>query len=150
MKIHLKQIPQGGTLHIEGEEDASFVGFEEAGFKPVGPVVYSIDAGLSDDGLFATGSVSVRVKGRCVACLEDFETEVVLDPYATQVELDGRELVDLTGEIREDMHLALPAHPRCDGDGTRTCPARFPQAPATDLPATNTGWDALDKLNIKN
>ena len=30
MKIHLRQIPQGGTLHVEGVEDAGFLELEEA------------------------------------------------------------------------------------------------------------------------
>ena len=30
MKIHLRQIPQGGTLHVEGDEDAGFLDLEEA------------------------------------------------------------------------------------------------------------------------
>ena len=30
MKIHLRQIPQGGSLHVEGVEDADFLELEEA------------------------------------------------------------------------------------------------------------------------
>jgi uncharacterized metal-binding protein YceD (DUF177 family) len=59
-------------------------------------------------------------------------------------------LVDLTPQIREDIHLALPAHPRCDADGRKICPARFSQAPAdASQPPGNAPWGALDKLKTE-
>jgi uncharacterized metal-binding protein YceD (DUF177 family) len=154
MKVHLRQIPQGETLHLEGEEDGGFLELEEVGAQAVSPVFYSLDAGLSDGGLFAAGRVSVRVRLKCVACLEPFEMDLVIDSFATQKELDGRELVDLTPEIREDIHLALPTYPRCDSEGGKTCPASFPQAPAEDaatpIDSGNAAWEALDKLKNKD
>ena len=60
MKVHLNQIPPQG-LHIEGEKDAKL--FDLRGgpqhVKPLGPVRYSLDVGLSDGGLFATGTLAV-------------------------------------------------------------------------------------------
>lgn len=151
MKTYLRQIPQGGTLHLEDEADPAFLELETADIQPVSPLRYSLDVGLSDGGLFAAGSLSIRVKMKCVACLEDFETDIVIDPFALQKELDGREEVDLSPEIREDIHLALPAHPRCDADGRKTCPASFPQAPAdASTPSGTAAWNALDKLKTDN
>jgi uncharacterized metal-binding protein YceD (DUF177 family) len=151
MKVHTRQIPEGGTLHLEGEEDASPLGLEEAGAEPIGPLEYSLDVGLSDGGLFATGFIAQRVRMTCVSCLEPFEKEVVIDPFATQIELDGNELVDLTREVREDIHLLLPAHPRCDHGGEKTCPASFPAGARTaPLPMEKSArpaiWEALDQL----
>lgn len=151
MRVHLRQIPAGSTLHIEGEEDAGFVGFEEAGAQAVGPVEYSLDIGLSDGGIFATGRLAVKVRLRCVACLEDFETTLEVPEFALQKELDGRELVDFSEEVREDIQLALPAYPRCDAEGRKTCPASFPPAPADSSPSSGTSaWNALDKLKTDN
>ena len=152
MKVHLRQIPQGETLHLEGEEDPAFLGLEEAGAEPVGPLKYSLDAGVSDGGLFASGCLAQRVRMTCVSCLEPFETTLVSDPFGLQVELDGRETVDLTPEIREDIHLLLPAHPRCDKGGEKTCPAHYPAAaPSSALKPEETArpaiWAALDQLN---
>jgi uncharacterized metal-binding protein YceD (DUF177 family) len=121
MKIHLRQIPQGGTLHVEDVEDPRFLELEEIGARAVSPVRYALDVGLSGGGIFATGRVGLRIRFKCVACLNEFETDVVIDPFALQKELDRRESVDLTPEIREDIHLALPAHPRCDADGRKIC-----------------------------
>jgi uncharacterized metal-binding protein YceD (DUF177 family) len=149
MKVHLRQIPDGSTLHLEGEEDPEFLGLGEAGAEPVGPLEYSLDVGLSDGGLFATGMVAQRVRMTCVSCLEPFEREIVVDPFAIQVELEGSELVDLTPEVREDIHLLLPAHPRCDQGGEKTCPAHFPAGARTNpLPTEKAARPALDKLNL--
>lgn len=151
MKVHLNQIPAGGTLHLEGEEDPASLVLEEAGAEPVGPLRYSIDAGVSGGGLFATGNIALRVRMTCVSCLEPFERELVSESFVTQIELGGSELVDLTPEVREDMHLLLPAHPRCDSGGEKPCPAHYPASARTSLlqlektvrPAI---WKALDQL----
>jgi uncharacterized metal-binding protein YceD (DUF177 family) len=150
MKIHLRQIPQGGTLHLEDAEDPRFLELEEIGARPVSPLRYALDVGVSGGGIFATGRLRLSVRLRCVACLNEFETELTIEPFALQKELDGRESVDLTQEMREDIHLALPAHPRCDADGSKICPARFSQAPAdASQPSGNAPWEALDKLKTE-
>jgi uncharacterized metal-binding protein YceD (DUF177 family) len=150
MKIHLRQIPQGGTLHVEGVEDAGFLDLEEAEAHACSPLEYELDVGLSGGGLFATGRLSVCVRLRCVACLDEFETTLSVDHFALQKELDGRESVDLTEEVREDIHLALPAHPRCDAQGKKTCPARFSQAPGdASQPPGNAPWSVLDGLKTE-
>ncbi len=112
MKVHLRQIPSGETLHLEGEEESSLLELELADAQPVGPLSYSLDVGVSDGGLFATGRLTQRVRLKCVACLEPFEKEIISNNFATQIELTGNESVDLTSEAREDIHLLLPAHPR--------------------------------------
>ena len=150
MNVHLRQIPAGDLLHLEGSEDAGCLDLEEAGASPASDLDFSLDAGLSDGGLFATGRLAVTVRVTCVACLEEFEMEVIVDPFVVRKELDGRELVDLTGEAREDIHLALPAHPRCDGQGRRACPATFPQPPDDPSQSAGQAWDALNKLNTEN
>jgi len=148
MKVHLLQIPQGGNLHLEGEEDAAFLGLEEAGASAAGPLRYNLDIGTSDGGLFATGSLAVRVRFTCVVTLEPFEKEISIPDFATRVELGGAELVDLSPEIREDVHLALPAHPRSDA----IPPGQFFSAEIAS--AENDGgqagpWRALDQIKPK-
>lgn len=149
MKVHCRQIPQGETLHLEGEEDAKPLGLGEAGATAVSPLSYSLDVGLSDGGLFATGRLAVRVRMQCVACLENFEMEIVVDPFAMQIELTGNELIDLTPAVREDIHLVLPPYPRCDTGGGTKCPAAYEGAPLANQQQpgmTASAWDALDKL----
>jgi uncharacterized metal-binding protein YceD (DUF177 family) len=118
---------------------------------PAGPIQCSLDIGVSDGGLFATGSLQLPVQMECVACLRTFETTLSVPDFAAQVDLEGRESVDLTPAIREDILLVLPSHPRCDADGRTKCPATFQSAPAAPLteevdPST---WNALDQLKPK-
>jgi uncharacterized metal-binding protein YceD (DUF177 family) len=152
MKAHLHQIPEGDTLHLEGEESAVPLELDQAGAMPVSPLSYSLDIGRSGSGVFATGRLGVRVRMQCVVCLEDFEFDLVAEPFALQTELTGSESIDLTPFIREDMHLLLPAHPRCDTNGGLTCPAQHNGAAdagrrSSQSPAS--AWDALNKLKIK-
>jgi len=150
MKVNLRQIPEGGSFHFEGEEDTKNLGLEEAGATPLAPLSFSLDCGISDGGFFATGRLAVDLKLRCVACMEPFEMKLEVYPFAMQKELDGREAVDLEPEIREDIQLAVPAYPRCDVEGRKTCPASFPAAPAEAFqPPSDAAWDALDKLKAE-
>ncbi|HEX8371201.1 MAG TPA: hypothetical protein VF585_00345 [Chthoniobacterales bacterium] len=154
MKVHLNQIPPEG-LHLEGDEDHDILEINDELIKPVSPVHYSVDVGLSEGGLFATGRLSVGLEMECVRCLQKFERTFEFDEFATQLELTGAEMIDLTPAMREDILLALPTHPHCDWDGETICPGvRFTPAVnnltdeiiESDAPKA---WDALDQLQIR-
>jgi uncharacterized metal-binding protein YceD (DUF177 family) len=151
MKVHTNQIPAEG-LHLEGEEDSAILGLADALFRPAGPVEYSLDIGLSGDGLFATGQIGVDVDTQCVTCLEAFRLPVRVPDFAAQVELEGREMVDLTDPVREDILLALPPHPHCDWNGEKECPGAFHREddtasdPESEKPDV---WNALDQLKLQ-
>jgi len=147
--VHLKQVPPEGK-HLEGEEDPGFLDLAAIRAKAAGPVHYSLDVGLSGGGLFATGRVAVPVEMTCVACLQPFVYEAVSDPFAAQVEIEGRELVDLTPAVREELLLALPNHPRCDVLSGHTCPYHGSEASGGGAQENaQSAWDQLDKLKIK-
>ncbi|HWL53458.1 MAG TPA: hypothetical protein VNQ90_13560 [Chthoniobacteraceae bacterium] len=120
MKIHLNQIPVGG-LHLEGEDPASILDFQDELVRVISPVSYDLEVGLSGGGLFATGTLAVDLELECVSCLERFVRRLEVRDFAVQIELEGRETVDLTEALREDILLALPPHPRCDWDESTTC-----------------------------
>lgn len=147
--VHLQQVPPEGK-HLEGEEDAGFLDLGEIGASPAGPVTYNLQVGISGGGLFATGRIAAPVRMTCVACLQPFVYEAVVDPFAAQVEIDGRELVDLTPMVREELLLALPNHPRCDWMQGHSCPYQQPE-PSGSGPQekAESAWDQLDKLKIK-
>lgn len=153
MKVHLNQIPLDGTQHYEGEIPSSVLELKPEDGVALTPIHYSLDAGVSGDGLFAVGSLRVRLQLCCVACLQNFEKELDLPDYAAHVELTGPELVDLTPEIREDILLLLPSHPRCDADGSRECPVAFQDAPGAPLSedpdAASSAWNALNQIKPK-
>lgn len=151
MKIHVQQIPAEGK-HYEGKEDRDILQLDATEqTKALTPVRYSLDVGLSDGGLFATGSLAVDLELHCVSCLEPFVFPVRIDDFACQVELTGPETVDLTPLEREDILLALPPHPHCDWNGDKDCKGAFhPQSTESDTSSeTRDVWGALDQLKIK-
>ena len=156
MKIHLRQIPDEG-LHLEGEEAADVLQLPtEDLVRVLGPLRYSLDLGLSSDGLWATGELSLDLELRCVRCLEPFSYTVHIPDLALQIERPTQETVDLTPEIREDIILALPAYPHCDWSGERECPGRVeaqgeeaaPAATAEGDSRPPSAWETLDQLKV--
>lgn len=152
MKVHVLQIPEEGA-HYEGEESSDVLELKDphARARAVGPIRYSLDVGLSEGGLFATGMVSAEVECECVRCLAKFRQVLEVPDFACQIELEGREMVDLTEQIREDILLALPAHPHCDWSGENVCKADFlteKVAVAEPLDDRREVWKTLDKLKL--
>lgn len=152
MIVHTLQIGPDG-LHLEGEQNAAPFGFPEAGFEPVSPVRYSLDVGLSGGGVFATGRIAVTLQTECVGCLKRFSFDLELPDVALQTDLTASESVDLTPMVREDIFLALPAHPRCDSDGRSKCPGPGEyggeSAPETGPSPSSHVWDALEQLKTQ-
>lgn len=155
MIIHLRQMPDG-ILHLEGSEDPSPLGLDEAGVLPLGELSYSLDAGLSDGGLWVHGRLSLPVQLTCVGCLDPFPSSIEVPDFAVQTPLGGKESVDLTEWVREDIFLALPPYPKCDAGMEKTCPAGLP--PKGTGPDDKSGpnpegsplWNVLDQLKTKN
>ena len=149
MKVHQNQIPAEG-LHLEGEDPAEILELSDPSVRPLGPVRWALDIGLSDGGLFATGKLGVDLELECVACLKKFRYPLRVEDFAAQVELTGPETVDLTDSMREDILLALPPYPHCDWNGRNVCKGAgrkiTTESPDEPLPA----WDELDKLKFKS
>ncbi len=149
MKVHLRQIPADG-LHLEGEEECAIPELEKDGVVCTGPLEYSLDVGLSEGALWASGSLTQPVEMACVSCLERFIHTIQIPQFAIHTEVSGPELIDLTPFVREDILLNLPAYPHCDRDGGKICPAPHraadpgPGAPEKRKP----DWSALDNLDL--
>ena len=150
MKINVNKIPVGG-LHLEGEETRDILELQDALMRPLSAVRYALDVGLSEGGLFATGSLSVDMELECVRCLNRFPFTVEVLDFALQIELGTSETVDLTEEIREDILLALPPHPHCDWNGATTCAGVLEIKKIHELeplaePGKKNPWATLDQL----
>ena len=125
MKVHQHQIPHEG-LHLEGEDPAAILELNDPSVRPLTPVRWAVDIGLSKGGLFATGSLAVDLSLQCGSCLKRFTYPLRVDDFATQIELTGPETVDLTDQMREDILLALPPYPHCDWNGKTVCKGAKP------------------------
>jgi uncharacterized metal-binding protein YceD (DUF177 family) len=157
MKIHIRQMEHGHRDFV-GTEDVHPLGLQEAGVEPLGPLTYELHAGLSDGGLWVHGTLSLHIRQVCVRCLEPFDTVLHVPEFAIQVELDGKESVDLTPFLREDILLALPPYPKCDEAEGRHCPfvSRFADALTGETLGGNSAasapavWSVLDKWKPNN
>ena len=149
MKVHVLQIPEGGK-HYEGEDPSEVLELNDEHARAVAPIHYSLEVGLSDGGLWAQGQVGTEVECQCVRCLEKFRRPLAVPNFAAQIPLEGREMVDLTEHLREDILLALPAHPTCDWDGKKVCKASFTAAGAATEPLEERPdvWKELDNLKL--
>jgi uncharacterized metal-binding protein YceD (DUF177 family) len=147
MKVHLNQIPPEG-LHLVGEEDCPLDDIATPELRCIGPMRYSLDLGVSDGALWASGTIAQMVELSCVACLEQFEHEINVSAFALHTELHGPETVDITPFMREDILLNLPPYPHCDRDGGRVCKAAKVET-SGDTGTGKADWSALDKLKLK-
>ena len=152
MKVHLRQIHADG-LHLEGEEECPIPDLAAEDVRYTGALRYALDLGISEGALWATGSLTQPVELRCVRCLEPFPFNIEAKAFSIHLALTGPELVDLTPYVREDILLNLPAHPHCDREGGRVCPAAIPTAASTPPPEGDgkrqPDWSVLDKLKLK-
>jgi uncharacterized metal-binding protein YceD (DUF177 family) len=149
MKIHLRQIPDDG-LHLEGEEECPIPELTAEDVVCTGPLHYSLDLGISEGSLWATGTLVQPVELKCVRCLEAFPYDIEVHAFSIHHQLTGPELIDLTPYVREDILLNLPAHPHCDREGGRKCPAEAPASPPAEADSKRTpDWSALDKLKLQ-
>ena len=152
MKIHLQQIPIGGA-HVAGEEECPIGEVPQEDILCAGPLRYALDVGISEGSLWANGRLEQPVSLRCVGCLERFPHTIFVPQFTAVVELHGPETVDLTPLAREDILLNLPAYPRCDKHGGRTCKAaKISRDTAAEAARARikreADWSALDKLNL--
>ena len=149
MKVHLRQIQADG-LHLEGEEECPIPDLAEEDVACTGPLRYSLDLGVSEGSLWATGTLAQPVELKCVRCLEPFKFDIEVKAFSIHHELTGPEVIDLTPYVREDILLNLPAHPHCDREGGRKCPAAAPTAPVAEADGKRPpDWSALDKLKLE-
>jgi uncharacterized protein len=150
MKIQVNKIPAKGAA-FEGKEPDDILELNDPAIRPVDTLSYSLFAQFDQDTLVVSGTLSVLLELDCVNCLQPFLYPLVVRDFAAQIPAGPNDTVDLTEYLREDIVLALPAHPRCDWDGSRVCPG--PKVPRQVVeekePSQPDAWAALDELNLK-
>jgi DUF177 domain-containing protein len=148
MKIHLWQIPEGG-IRLGGRETSDILELNDPAVRPLKPVEYSLLAHAEKNRLLVTGQLSLELELECVSCLRPFQYPLRVTDFVFETELEGRESIDLTPVMREDILLVLPSHPRCDWDGHSVCPGLRIEKGTSGIPEAPNAWDALDELHLK-
>jgi uncharacterized metal-binding protein YceD (DUF177 family) len=150
MKIHLRQVPEGG-VHLEGQETGDVLELNDPAIRPLQSVTYSLFVQLEKSNVLVTGQLSLELELECVSCLRRFHYLLSVPDFVYETAVEGRETIDLTAAIREDILLVLPSHPRCDWDGHSECPGlRIEKGTSSEsIPEASNAWDALDELNLK-
>ncbi len=110
------------------------------------------------EGVLATGTASVLLKGECVRCLREIDEQDVIDIQelwlyegATEEEYQLEdELLDLEPVLRDAVVLALPLNPLCDPECPGLCSQcgiRLADDPDhTHGEAIDPRWAALNQL----
>ena len=82
--------------------------------EPVGGIVYALRIEIAGTELLARGEVRQRLRCVCSRCACTFEAEAVDSEFICSVEINAlTDFLDLTGEMREAIMLALPGYPVC-------------------------------------
>jgi len=128
--------PEGERL--SGEIDC--IGLDEEFVKSFGGTRYELFVQCFGTELLLRGSLEQDFDLVCSRCGEDFDDTIKVEDFTTSIDVgeNARE-VDVTGELRESVILALPNYPVC----SETCPGveRKQKAISDDR------WNALDNLN---
>jgi len=122
------------------------------------PLAHDLEAQLLGDSLLVRGALRLTLDCQCVRCLKPFKHRLELADWTCLLPLKGDEsapvvgdCVDLTPHIREDILLAIPAHPVCDAKcaglaGTSSGAKKNKGSSQTKSDAS--AWSALDKLKL--
>jgi len=153
MNILVARIPEEGS-NYEGVEPGSIMQVEEERFvKNPGDVHYALYAQRVSDELVVRGTLDVRLDVQCARCSEFFSTTVgVSDFLRAYPAPDGTDSVDITGDLREEILLHVPAFPVCSEACKGVCPrcgVDLNTAPCVcEEQEGPSPWTALDGLNL--
>jgi uncharacterized protein len=157
LRVNLRQLGRH-EIKLEGELPAAELdlGIRDEMVKAADPLEYDLEAQLLDDSVLVRGKLSLSLDCECVRCLKPFKYRLELPDWTCHLPLKGEEAVrvvddsvDLTSPIREDILLALPAHPvcksQCGGLAGKASGSKKKKAPAESNPSA---WSELDKLKF--
>ncbi len=113
--VDVARLDKGGEWY-RGETVPDLLELGESEFvMPVGGMAYDIWVEVIGDQLLARGSVRQSLTCVCSRCADNFATTVSDEEFCCATEINEQnEFMDLTGEVREAIILALPGYPVCD------------------------------------
>jgi hypothetical protein len=143
--VDVARLDREGEL-LRGEVAAAALDLDAASreiFAPAGGLCYEMFAQLVGRELLVRGRVSQRFRCLCTRCAATFEWEAVDAAVTVAMQPGGAAFVDLTGDLREAILLALPSHPLCRAECRGLCPrcgADLNRGPCGCPPADDDRW----------
>lgn len=134
------------------------LGLDVFGVPEGSPIDLELRLEVVMEGVLGTGSASIHAVGECVRCLDELESDLVVDFAELYLYEDAGEdelaleddLLDLEPVLRDAVVLALPHNPLCGPDCPGLCPdcgARLADDPEhTHGDAIDPRWSALTEL----
>lgn len=149
--VDVARLEKGGEWY-RGETAPDLLELGESEFvMPVGGMAYAIKVEVIGDQLLARGEVRQSLTCVCSRCADTFAAVVADEEFCCATEINAQtEFVDLTGEVREAIILALPGYPVCDEACRGLCMACGANLNKGACKCRRTGkdgrWSALDAL----
>lgn len=120
MKIYIDKIPGSGLKLAESYEPAT-LDLDRADIKITDPIDISgkIIKGINNVSVSLRINLTMHIN--CSRCLEEF-----LSSFSKEVNLniliEGRNVIDITDNLREEIILSYPLKPLCRSDCQGLCP----------------------------
>ena len=123
MIVYIERIPADG-LDIEDAVSADALGLAESqdGSVVVGDVRLRLNLNVVGGELLVRGSWSGEIELVCSRCLEVFRVSLDEKELFWDFEIMGRDSIDLTDRVREDIILHFPVKPLCRAECRGLCP----------------------------
>ncbi|MEI7900073.1 MAG: DUF177 domain-containing protein [bacterium] len=141
-----------GAEWYKGETGPDLLGLGDSEFvTPLGGMVYALKIERIGTELLVRGEVRQRLRCVCSRCADTFETEAADLEFVWSEEInETTDFLDLTGELREAIILALPGYPVCRATCCGLCMACGANLNTGTCMCRETGkdtrWTALDAL----
>ena len=110
--IDIQKIPAGG-MHITGALDPSELDIEYNGVAATGDLAYDLGVEVVGGEFLARGRLHIPLEFTCSRCLKPFGSQINVNRFTFSQQVKGSETIDLTGNLREDIIIALPIKPLC-------------------------------------
>ncbi len=144
-------------VELEGEEPSSLLGLEEnASIVADRPIKYKLLGHKVSGGILVEGRVSTKVGGECGRCLQGVRQKIENNHISLFFENPPGEMLDVTGDVREELLLEFPINLLCSEDCRGLCPGCGAnrnteqcdcEDSAEDMPEDENPWRALDGLS---
>ncbi len=111
MKIKINNIPQEG-LTIEEKRDASELDLARDDLKFATPITLTIFINKDKDEAYAHVTAGGKIEAVCSRCLSSYTVDFKRD-FDFSYDLRGKNVVDMTDDIRSEIILEYPVKPLC-------------------------------------